>query len=72
VIGCGLEIGSTYTSRAVRDYLRFFKNRAGFWLSRISYFGEKTHEGVKELGLDAQVSKITDVNQIASYGGFIT
>ena len=29
-------------------------------------------EAVKELGLDAEVSKVTDVNEIAGYGVFIT
>ena len=29
-------------------------------------------EAVEELGLDAKVSKITDINEIAGYGVFIT
>jgi small redox-active disulfide protein 2 len=35
-------------------------------------FEKNTREAVKELGLGAEVSKITDVNEIASYGVFIT
>ena len=31
-----------------------------------------TIEAVNELGLDANVSKVTDVNEIAGYGVFIT
>ena len=33
---------------------------------------KNTREAVKELGLDAEVSKVTDVNEIAGYGVFIT
>ena len=33
---------------------------------------KNTREAVRELGLDASVSKITDVNEIAGYGVFIT
>ena len=33
---------------------------------------KNTREAVKELGLDAKVSKVTDVNEIAGYGVFIT
>jgi small redox-active disulfide protein 2 len=29
-------------------------------------------EAVQELGLDAEVSKVTDLNEIAGYGVFIT
>ena len=31
-----------------------------------------TREAVEELGLDARVSKVTDLNEIAGYGVFIT
>ena len=31
-----------------------------------------TREAVRELGLEAEVSKVTDVNEIAGYGVFIT
>ena len=33
---------------------------------------KNTREAVKELGLEAEVSKVTDVNEIAGYGVFIT
>jgi small redox-active disulfide protein 2 len=33
---------------------------------------KNTLAAVKELGLDAEVSKITDINEIAGYGVFIT
>ncbi len=33
---------------------------------------KNTREAVNELGLDAEVSKVTDLNEIASYGVFIT
>lgn len=33
---------------------------------------KNTREAVKELGLAANVSKVTDVNEIAGYGVFIT
>ena len=33
---------------------------------------KNTLEAVKELGLDAEVSKITDINEIAGFGVFIT
>jgi len=33
---------------------------------------KNTLEAVKELGLDAEVSKITDINEIVGYGVFIT
>ena len=33
---------------------------------------KNTLEAVKELGLAAEVSKITDINEIADYGVFIT
>ena len=33
---------------------------------------KNTREAVKELNLDAKVSKVTDINEIASYGVFIT
>ena len=33
---------------------------------------KNTREAVKELGLEAQVSKVTDLNEIAGYGVFIT
>ena len=33
---------------------------------------KNAREAVKELGLDAKVSKVTDLNEIAGYGVFIT
>ncbi len=33
---------------------------------------KNAREAVKELNLDAKVSKVTDINEIASYGVFIT
>jgi len=33
---------------------------------------KNAREAVKELSLDAKVSKVTDINEIASYGVFIT
>ncbi len=33
---------------------------------------KNTKEAVRELGLEAEVSKVTDVNEIAGYGVFIT
>jgi small redox-active disulfide protein 2 len=33
---------------------------------------KNTRLAVKELGLDAEVTKVTDVNEIAGYGVFIT
>ena len=33
---------------------------------------KNTREAVKELGLDAEVIKVTNVNEIAGYGVFIT
>lgn len=33
---------------------------------------KNTRQAVKELGLDAEVTKVTDVNEIAGYGVFIT
>ena len=33
---------------------------------------KNTREAVKELGLDAEVSKVSDLNEIAGYGVFIT
>jgi small redox-active disulfide protein 2 len=33
---------------------------------------KNTREAVKDLGLEAEVSKVTDVNEIAGYGVFIT
>ena len=33
---------------------------------------KNTKEAVRELGLEAEVSKVTDVNEIADYGVFIT
>ena len=33
---------------------------------------KNTREAVKELGLDAQVGKVTDLNEIAAHGVFMT
>ena len=33
---------------------------------------KNAREAVKELGLDAEVTKVTDINEIAGYGVFIT
>ena len=33
---------------------------------------KNTREAVKELGLEAEVNKVTDVNEIADYGVFMT
>ena len=33
---------------------------------------KNAREAVKELGLDAKVTKVTDTNEIAGYGVFIT
>ncbi len=33
---------------------------------------KNTKEAVKDLGLEAEVSKVTDVNEIVDYGVFIT
>ncbi len=33
---------------------------------------KNTREAVAEMGLDAEVSKVTDINEIAGYGVFIT
>ncbi|UCE83941.1 MAG: TM0996/MTH895 family glutaredoxin-like protein [Deltaproteobacteria bacterium] len=33
---------------------------------------KNAREAVQELGLDAEVSKVTDINEIAGYGVFIT
>ena len=33
---------------------------------------QNTREAVKELGLEAEVKKVTDLNEIAGYGVFIT
>ncbi|MGD8372653.1 MAG: thioredoxin family protein [Syntrophobacterales bacterium] len=33
---------------------------------------KNAREAVQELGLDAEVSKVTDLNEIAGYGVFIT
>ena len=33
---------------------------------------KNTREAVNELGIEAQVSKVTDLNEIAGYGVFIT
>jgi small redox-active disulfide protein 2 len=33
---------------------------------------KNTREAVKELGLEAEVSKVTDINEIVGYGVFIT
>jgi len=33
---------------------------------------KNTKEAVKELGLEAEVSKVTDVNEIVDYGVFMT
>lgn len=33
---------------------------------------KNTREAVKELGLDAEVSNVADLNEIAGYGVFIT
>lgn len=33
---------------------------------------KNTREALEELGTDAQVDKVTDVNEIASYGVFMT
>ena len=33
---------------------------------------KNTREAVKELGFEAQVNKVTDLNEIAGYGVFIT